>query len=68
MLKMLGGEAVAQPTVAPVSLNLEGTYEVQVAAHLTLVQLQSFALDVACCLRSLDRSNEEDADRYPPGD
>lgn len=58
MLKMVLGEAV-QPTSTPVSLKLTGEYEVQVAAHLTLVQLQSFGQDVARCLRSLDQSNED---------
>lgn len=58
MLKMVLGEAV-QPTSTPVTLRLTGEYEVQVAAHLTLVQLQSFGQDVMRSLRSLDQSNED---------
>ncbi|XP_076616350.1 colony stimulating factor 3 (granulocyte) a isoform X1 [Chaetodon auriga] len=59
ILKMVQGEAAVQPTPTPVALRLPGTYEVQVAAHLTLVQLQSFGQDMVRCLRSLDRSSEE---------
>lgn len=62
MLKMVHGEA-AQPTLTPVTLKLTGEYEVQVAIHLTLVQLLSFGQDVARSLRSLDQSNEKDAER-----
>ncbi|XP_045925462.1 uncharacterized protein LOC123983293 isoform X1 [Micropterus dolomieu] len=58
MLKIVQAEAVVQPTPTPVALRLPGEYEVQVAAHLTLVQLQSFGQDVVRCLRSLDQSNE----------
>lgn len=58
MLKWVLGE-VAQPTSTPVTLRLTGEYEVQVAVHLTLVQLQSFGQDVARCLRSLDQSDEK---------
>lgn len=63
MLKLVQGEAVVQPTPTPVTLSLPADYEVQVAAHLTLVQLQSFGQDVVRCLRSLDQSNEEDTER-----
>ncbi|XP_041819168.1 colony stimulating factor 3 (granulocyte) a [Chelmon rostratus] len=59
ILKMVQGEAVLPPTPTPVALSLPGDYEVQVAAHLTLVQLQSFGQDMIRCLRSLDLSNEE---------
>ncbi|GAA6227925.1 uncharacterized protein LOC108875695 isoform X1 [Lates japonicus] len=59
MLKMVQKEAVVQPSPTPVALNLPGEYEVQVAAHLTLVQLQSFGQDAVRLLRSLDQSNEE---------
>lgn len=64
-MKMVLGEAVVQPTPTPVTLSLPGDYEIQVAAHLTLVQLQSFGQDVVHCLRSLDQSNEDDAERWP---
>lgn len=64
MLKMVTGEVVqaSQPTV---SLNLSGEYEIQVATHLTLVQLQAFGWDVVRYLRVLDQSNEEDTERWP---
>ncbi|XP_044035637.1 colony stimulating factor 3 (granulocyte) a isoform X2 [Siniperca chuatsi] len=58
MLKIVQTESVVQPTPTPVALRIPGEYEVQVAAHLTLVQLQSFGQDVVRCLRSLDQSNE----------
>lgn len=50
---------VEKPVVLPtVTLNLPGDYEVQVAAHLTLLQLQQFGRDVACCLESLDHTTD----------
>lgn len=60
ILNKVKGEALAQPTPTPVALRLPGEYEVQVAAHLTLVQLQSFGQDVVRLLRSLDQSSEEE--------
>ncbi|KAK1881228.1 Granulocyte colony-stimulating factor [Dissostichus eleginoides] len=60
MLKMAQAEAVVQPSPTPVALRLPGEYEVQVAAHLTLVQLQAFGQDTVRCLRGLDRSNDEE--------
>uniref|UniRef100_A0A3Q2T8E6 Uncharacterized LOC105919975 n=1 Tax=Fundulus heteroclitus TaxID=8078 RepID=A0A3Q2T8E6_FUNHE len=62
MEKMSQTSDAVPPTSASVELRLPGDYEVQVAAHLTLVQLQTFSQDVARCLRSLDRSNDEDDD------
>ncbi|XP_070708166.1 colony stimulating factor 3 (granulocyte) a [Pempheris klunzingeri] len=62
MLKIVQADAVVQPTPTPVALRLPGEYEVQVAAHLTLVQLQSFGQDVVRCLRSLEQSNEEETE------
>ncbi|XP_028264179.1 uncharacterized protein LOC114437585 isoform X2 [Parambassis ranga] len=59
MLKMAQAEAAVQPTPTPVALHLPGDYEVQVAAHLTLVQLQSFSQDMVRCLRSLDQEETE---------
>ncbi|XP_034414165.1 colony stimulating factor 3 (granulocyte) a isoform X2 [Cyclopterus lumpus] len=59
LLKMAQAEAAVQPSPMSVALRLPGEYDVQVAAHLTLVQLQSFGQDTVRCLRSLDRSNEE---------
>ncbi|KAK5881030.1 hypothetical protein CesoFtcFv8_021881 [Champsocephalus esox] len=60
MLKMAQAEAVVLPSPTPVALRLPGEYEVQVAAHLTLVQLQAFGQDTMRCLRDLDRSNDEE--------
>lgn len=60
MLKMVQKEAVAQSTPTPVALRLLGEYDVQVAAHLTLVQLQAFGQDAVRCLRSLEQSNEDE--------
>ncbi|XP_022598757.1 uncharacterized protein LOC111220080 isoform X2 [Seriola dumerili] len=62
MLKMVQKEAVVQPTPTPMALRLLGEYDVQVAAHLTLVQLQAFGQDTVRCLRSLDQSNEEETE------
>ncbi|XP_030256120.1 colony stimulating factor 3 (granulocyte) a isoform X2 [Sparus aurata] len=62
LLKKVHAEAVVQPSPTPVALTLPGDYEIQVAAHLTLVQLQAFGQDVVRCLRSLDRSNEEETE------
>ncbi|XP_056222310.1 colony stimulating factor 3 (granulocyte) a isoform X1 [Seriola aureovittata] len=62
MLKMVQKEAVVQPTPTPMALHLLGEYDVQVAAHLTLVQLQAFGQDTVRCLRSLDQSNEEETE------
>lgn len=62
MLKLAQPEAAVQPTTAPLSLRLPGDYEVQVATHLTLLQLQSFGQDMVRVLRSLDQSNEDEND------
>ena len=62
LLKKVQAEAVVQPSPTPVALSLPGDYEIQVAAHLTLVQLQAFGQDVVRCLRSLDQSNEEETE------
>ncbi|XP_073346178.1 colony stimulating factor 3 (granulocyte) a [Pagrus major] len=62
LLKKVQAEAVVQPSPTPVALNLPGEYEYQVAAHLTLVQLQAFGQDVVRCLRSLEQSNEEETE------
>ncbi|XP_056285857.1 colony stimulating factor 3 (granulocyte) a [Pseudoliparis swirei] len=62
MLKMAQAAAAALPSSTSVALRLPGEYDVQVAAHLTLVQLQSFGQDAVRCLRSLDRSGEDESD------
>lgn len=62
MLKMLLTDvAVKSPPPTPPALRLPGEYEVQVAAHLTLEQLQAFGRDVVRCLRSLDQSEDTDS-------
>ena len=58
MLKMVQADAVVEPSPTPVALRLTGDYEIQVAAHLTLVQLQSFGQDTVRCLRSLEKSDD----------
>lgn len=61
---MAGEETVVPPVV---SLNLPADYEVQVAAHLTLQQLQTFGRDVDHYLKSLDKTvDEETDDRWSP--
>ncbi|XP_071318402.1 colony stimulating factor 3 (granulocyte) a isoform X2 [Trachinotus anak] len=62
LLKMVQKDAVVQPSPTPMALRLQGEYDVQVAAHLTLVQLQAFGQDTVRCLRSLDQSNEEETE------
>ncbi|TKS89983.1 hypothetical protein D9C73_024113 [Collichthys lucidus] len=62
LLKIVQRETVGLPTPTPVTLNLPGEYEVQVAAHLILVQLQSFGQDVDRSLRSLIQNKEEDTE------
>lgn len=62
MLKMVNGEAV-QATPPAVALNLSGGYEIQVATHLTLVQLHIFGRDVQRYIGTLDQSSEEDTER-----
>ncbi|KAM7381866.1 hypothetical protein PAMA_012630 [Pampus argenteus] len=62
MLKMLQTETVVQPTPTPVALRLPGEYEIQVAAHLTLVQLQSFGQDMVRFFRSLEQNDEEETE------
>ncbi|CAL9698930.1 unnamed protein product [Knipowitschia caucasica] len=47
------------PTVKPVVLRLSGEFEVQVAAHCSLQQLEAFSQDVVRCLRSMERSEDE---------
>lgn len=59
MMKMAGEEAVAPPAV---TLNLPADYEVQVAAHLTLQQLQTFGQDVDRYLKSLGKAVDVDED------
>ncbi|XP_023197156.1 uncharacterized protein LOC102218830 isoform X1 [Xiphophorus maculatus] len=60
MQKMNQSHTAAPPTSGSVELRLPGEFEVKVAAHLTLVQLQAFSRDVERCLRSLDRSADDD--------
>ncbi|KAM9715523.1 colony stimulating factor 3 (granulocyte) a [Menidia menidia] len=62
MQKMLRPEAEVQQAPDPLDLRLPGNYEVQVAVHMTLVQLQSFGRDMMRCLGSLDQGSEEEAE------
>ncbi|XP_061666779.1 uncharacterized protein LOC133495821 [Syngnathoides biaculeatus] len=63
MLRALQADYVAQATpTSPVNLYLHGDFEVQVAAHLTLLQLQSLGQDIHRFLRGLDTSREEETD------
>ncbi|CAG5908727.1 unnamed protein product [Menidia menidia] len=62
MQKMLQPEAEVQQAPDPLDLRLPGNYEVQVAVHMTLVQLQSFGRDMMRCLGSLDQGSEEDTE------
>ncbi|XP_026171630.1 colony stimulating factor 3 (granulocyte) a isoform X2 [Mastacembelus armatus] len=62
LLKMVQIEVVVQPSPTPIALRLPGEYEVQVAAHLTLVHLQAFGQDMVRCLRSLSQSSEEETE------
>ncbi|KAG8009085.1 hypothetical protein GBF38_011692 [Nibea albiflora] len=55
-------ETVVLRTPSPVTLNLPGEYEVQVAAHLILVQLQSFGQDMDRSLRSMVQKKEEETE------
>lgn len=67
MLKISIPETVVQPSPTPIALQLPGEYEIQVAAHLTLVRLQSFLQDMVRCFRSLDLSNDEELDSWQIG-
>lgn len=60
MIQMVQTEAVAQPTPTPVVLRLPGEYEVQVAAHLTLVHLEAFGQDMLRFLRGLAEQSDDD--------
>ncbi|XP_051925260.1 uncharacterized protein LOC127603202 [Hippocampus zosterae] len=62
MLRAVQTEYEPQTTPSPVTLHLHGDFEVQVAAHLTLVQLQSLGQDIHRLLRGLDASHEEETD------
>lgn len=48
-----------QPTATSLASRLTGDYEVQVATHLTLVQLQSFGQDIVRSLRNIAQANGE---------
>ncbi|XP_061564868.1 colony stimulating factor 3 (granulocyte) a [Cololabis saira] len=60
MLRMTPAEEPVPPTPPQMTLRMPGDYEVQVAAHWTLLQLQDFGQDVNRCLRILERSNDEE--------
>ncbi|XP_057682719.1 uncharacterized protein LOC130909833 [Corythoichthys intestinalis] len=54
MLRALPTDYVVQMTPSPVNLLLSGDFEVQVATHLTLLQLRSLGQDIRHFLRNLD--------------
>ncbi|XP_026034673.1 colony stimulating factor 3 (granulocyte) a isoform X1 [Astatotilapia calliptera] len=58
MLKIVHPQGSPHPTKPSAPLNLPADYEFQVAAHLTLVDLQSYIQDLVRFLRTLDRSTE----------
>lgn len=66
MLKKVHGENHVLPTATTVALRLSGDYEVQVATHLTLVQLQTFGRDVARSLRNMAHLANEQATESSP--
>lgn len=57
MLKIVGGQVAQVPRL---TLNLPGAYEVQMAAHLTLLQLLNFGQEVDQCLKSLEPKRTTD--------
>ncbi|XP_077595226.1 uncharacterized protein LOC144211684 [Stigmatopora nigra] len=58
MLQALQSEFVVHLNPSPVNLLLSGDFEVQVAVHLTLVQLQSLGQDIHRFLRNLDTETD----------
>lgn len=61
MLKIVQTELVVQPDPTPVALHLTGEYDVQVAAHLILVNLQDFGQNMMLCFSSLGPEEELDS-------
>uniref|UniRef100_A0A8C7YNG8 Uncharacterized protein n=1 Tax=Oryzias sinensis TaxID=183150 RepID=A0A8C7YNG8_9TELE len=65
MLKLSQREGVSKPNpTLGLALDLRGSYEVQVAIHLILVQLQGFEQDMDRCLRSLEQNPLEEEAEY----
>lgn len=64
MLKLSQKEGVSKPTPTGLTLDLRGSYEVQVAIHLILVQLQAFEQDMDRCLRSLEQNPPPEEAEY----
>lgn len=65
MLKIVHPQGSPHPTKPSAPLNLPADYEFQVAAHLTLVDLQSYIQDLVRFLRTLDRSTEVETESWP---
>lgn len=65
MLKIVQPQGSPHPTKPSTPLNLPADYEFQVAAHLTLVDLQSYIQDLVRFLRTLDRSTEVETESWP---
>ncbi|KAL0984288.1 hypothetical protein UPYG_G00139510 [Umbra pygmaea] len=53
MLRLIKVEGTVLPTETGLASRLTGDYEVQVATHLILVQLQSFGQDIVCSLSNI---------------
>ncbi|XP_072312302.1 colony stimulating factor 3 (granulocyte) a [Eucyclogobius newberryi] len=62
MLNLIQNTTLPTPALKPVVLHLSGEYDIQLAAHLTLVQLEAFGQDVVRCLRSMEHNMEEELD------
>ncbi|KAK7919772.1 hypothetical protein WMY93_011056 [Mugilogobius chulae] len=60
MLKLIQNGTLPTPVHKPVALRLSTDYDIQVAAHLILDQLEAFGQDVKRCLRSMESSDEEE--------
>ncbi|KAJ7985022.1 hypothetical protein DPEC_G00360820 [Dallia pectoralis] len=59
MLRVVKAEVMLQPTATTLTSRLTGDYQVQVAAHLILVQLQSFGQNIVRSLRNIAIANGE---------
>ncbi|CAB1312335.1 unnamed protein product [Coregonus sp. 'balchen'] len=59
-VQVVESPVAVQPTATTsLASHLTGDYEVQVATHLTLVQLQSFGQDIVRSLRNIAQANRE---------
>uniref|UniRef100_A0AAZ3NSN5 Uncharacterized protein n=1 Tax=Oncorhynchus tshawytscha TaxID=74940 RepID=A0AAZ3NSN5_ONCTS len=56
-VQVVESPVAVQPTATSLASRLTGDYEVQVATHLTLLQLQSFGQDIVRSLRNIAQAN-----------